>query len=222
MTDPPPIPTAANADHRPARPDTLRVATFNDVAITYHVVAAMIPITIIFTLLALAPAIFTFGASLLLLAVPFAAYHALRWYYTKYFATLECTLTKRHLYVAQGLITRRESAIPLDRITDMSMNQGPIQRRLDLEAMGVETAGQTSGAGGSLVNLVGIENSRDFRAAVLEQRDRITRADTTPTAAQPAAAPAAPAPAPPAAEPSPAIDDIRDTLRRIEQLLADR
>jgi putative membrane protein len=199
----------------PKRPDELRRASFTDKAVLYHLASAMIAITLASVVLAAIAAIPTAGIGLILLAVPVAAFFLLRWYYRLYFAKLECTLTRRTLHVGKGVVYRTEKAIPLDRITDLSMSQGPLLRYLDLEVMGVETAGQSGATqGGALVKLVGIENSRDFRAAVLEQRDRVT--DTT-------APRDSPPPPPPAAadtdEHTQLLRDIRNTLRDIDERL---
>jgi putative membrane protein len=85
---------------------------------------------------------------------------------------LRCTLTPRSLKVRRGWLNKEEKTIPLDKITDLALKQGPIMRLFEIEAISVETAGQT-GQGGALVRLVGIRNARDFRDAVLTQRDRV-------------------------------------------------
>jgi putative membrane protein len=111
--------------------------------------------------------------SLVFLIGPMLVFFVARWYYALYFRKLECVLTERKLHVGKGLLFRTEKAIPLDKVTDLSMNQGPLLRWMNLEAMGLETAGQSNAQGGALVRLVGIEGSRDFREAVLDQRDRV-------------------------------------------------
>lgn len=87
----------------------------------------------------------------------------------RFLASHRCTLTDRNLKVAKGILVRQEKTVPLDRITDMGLIQGPIMRLFDIEALSVETAGQS--AGGALVSLSGIERGREFRDAVLKQRD---------------------------------------------------
>jgi putative membrane protein len=86
-------------------------------------------------------------------------------------------------------------------------------RLFDIEALSVETAGQSSQ--GAVVQLAGIKDGRAFRDAVLKQRDlvvgseedRQTRSDDV---------------SPPASIESSTtlLADIRDTLRRIENALA--
>jgi len=89
----------------------------------------------------------------------------------RYLESISCVLTDRNLKVGRGIFNRVEKTVPLDKITDLGMTQGPIMRYLNLEAMSVETAGQS--AAGALINLVGIEDGRAFREAVLKQRDAV-------------------------------------------------
>jgi putative membrane protein len=146
------------------------------------------------------------GIPFLIIWVPMAL-----WLTGRFLARMECLLTKKALKVKKGLLVRVEKTIPLEKITDMAMIQGPIMRWLGLYRLTVETAGQSSGAaGGSLVSLVGIVDAQDFREAVLEQRDLITERGARSEQA-------APAPAGTAADPT--LVDIRDALLRIERLL---
>lgn len=94
-----------------------------------------------------------------------------KWITRKYLASHKCTLTDRSLKVSKGILTKIEKTVPLDRITDVGIVQGPIMRYFDIEALSVETAGQSSA--GSLVQLAGIKDGRKFRDAVLAQRDRV-------------------------------------------------
>lgn len=89
----------------------------------------------------------------------------------RYLAGLSCVLTERNLKVSKGIFVRQEKTVPLEKITDLGLIQGPIMRRLDLESLSVETAGGTTA--GALVSMVGIVNTREFREAVLRQRDRM-------------------------------------------------
>jgi putative membrane protein len=182
-------------------------AEFLPAARKYFVVNASIGYGVFaFVLVVLAP--FTLGIPLLFLPIPIGLFLITNWYYAKYYEHLSCVLTDRKLIVSRGIWNRTEQAVPLDKITDMQMNQGPIMRWLDLESMKVETAGQTAGVGGALVGIVGIKGSREFRADVLRQRDRVT------SNSRRSEAPSAPAPSDEGV-----LTDIRDTLRRIEEHL---
>jgi putative membrane protein len=125
-------------------------------------------------------------------------------YYRRYFATLEVVLTTRELQVGRGILTREEKSIPLEKITDLALFQGPIMRWLGLKGLRVETAGQ-SGSGSALVSLVGLANPDDFRDAALDQRDKVTErlADAGPVDG----------------DGDPVLADILATLLRIEETL---
>ncbi len=129
----------------------------------------------------------------------------------KYLDRLACTLTERTLEIKKGLFNRVESTVPLDKITDLQMYQGPIMRWLGLQGFRVETAGQTSGAaGGALVNMIGITDAPAFRRAVLAQRDQ---------APETGARRSAPAACDETRTDAKVLTEIRDTLLRIEQRL---
>ncbi|MCC9641265.1 PH domain-containing protein [Rhodopirellula sp. JC740] len=127
----------------------------------------------------------------------------------KYLASHRCTLTERTLKVGRGILVRQEKTVPLDRITDLGLVQGPIMRALELEAVSVETAGQSGP--GSLVRLTGIREGRAFRDAVLKQRDLVSGSETrrgeSPVATPPSLD----------ANSHETLVEIRDILRRMEE-----
>jgi putative membrane protein len=131
----------------------------------------------------------------------------------QYLKSHRCTLTNRSLKLSRGVFTKVEKTIPLDRITDLGLVQGPIMRLFDIEALSVETAGQSSP--GALMQLAGIKDGRAFRDAVLKQRDLVVGSDEDRKARAAIETPAV------SMETSAAVlTDIRDTLRRIESQLA--
>lgn len=107
------------------------------------------------------------GIPLLLLWIPLG-----QWVTRRYLASMECILTPKALKVKKGIFVRIEKTIPLEKITDMGMVQGPIMRHYDLHCLTVETAGQSGP--GALVSLTGIRNAVEFRELVLAQRDAVT------------------------------------------------
>ncbi len=151
------------------------------------------------------------------------------WYMTRYYRSLRVTLTSRDLVVAGGIWTRSEASIPLEKITDLAVVQGPIMRRYGVMLMRVETAGQTGGPGGGLVNITGIVDCREFRDQVLAQRDRIADHDASTSSSTPVAPPVAAATTStdPAAAPiggantERLLTEIRDLLVRIERRMSD-
>ncbi|MEQ8850257.1 MAG: PH domain-containing protein [Phycisphaerales bacterium] len=132
----------------------------------------------------------------------------------KYLDRLSCELTTKTLEVRKGLLNRVESTVPLEKITDVQYYQGPIMRMLDIEGFRVETAGQSAGATGYLVNMIGMKDTRGFRQAVLAQRDKLAdKDDDTPRRREPSdAAPAD----------GSTLSEIRDILARIERKLPDQ
>jgi putative membrane protein len=132
----------------------------------------------------------------------------------RHLKTYSCILTNRNLKVTKGWLVRIEKTVPLDRITDLGITQGPIMRYLDIEALSVETAGQSSA--GALLTLAGIKNGRKFRDAVLKQRDLVVGSEEDRQLAQ------AGAPATAPAGNSEILREIRDVLLRIEDRLTQR
>ncbi len=132
---------------------------------------------------------------------------------TRYYSRLQVILTRRDLLVHRGIFEREEKSIPLEKITDLAVYQGPVMRYFGIKGIRVETAGQS--AGGALVMVLGIEDIDDFRDQVLSQRDRVSERE----AAEPAAATHS---APSDGNQLAVLSDIRDSLRRIEAHLASR
>lgn len=131
----------------------------------------------------------------------------------RYMERLRCVLTEKNLHVARGVLVRQEKTVPLDKITDLAMSHGPIMRHLGLRGLSVETAGQSGP--GSLIKLVGIEGTEEFRAAVLAQRERVGAAGRAPSAPPAAAAGDA------SVASGELLTEIRDALLRIEKRLGD-
>ena len=133
----------------------------------------------------------------------------------RYMERLRCVLTEKNLHVARGVLVRQEQTVPLDKITDLAMSHGPIMRSLGLRGLTVETAGQSGS--GSLIKLVGIEGTEEFRAAVLAQRERVGESGGARSAPSPTAAAAGDA----AVASGKLLTEIRDALLRIEKRLGD-
>lgn len=93
-------------------------------------------------------------------------------FHRKQYERLSAKLTDRSLEIRRGLLFRMEKNVPLDRIQDLTMTEGPLLRWLGLARLHVETAGQNVGGGGG-AHLVGVVNAPAFRDAVLDQRDAL-------------------------------------------------
>ncbi len=90
----------------------------------------------------------------------------------RYYKRLEVVLTRRDLQVRRGIWNLEEKSIPLEKITDLAVFQGPIMRWCGIKGIRVETAGQSTP--GALVVVFGIVDVDDFRDQVLAQRDRVS------------------------------------------------
>jgi len=131
---------------------------------------------------------------------------------------LECELTERTLNFRKGFLFRVQKNVPLDKITDLALNEGPILRYLGLCSLTVETAGGGAGVGTGQAVLVGVMDPIEFRNAVMRQRDAV--AFNGGRQAAPAAPVAASAPSSDAQ--LAVLTDIRDALGRIESQLERR
>jgi len=140
------------------------------------------------------------------------------WATGKYLSRMRCALTERAVLFEKGVFVRVEKTVPLDRITDVGLTQGPIQRLFDIERLSVETAGQ-SATGGSLLNVTGIRNGRAFRDRVLERRDQVTELHREQAASESPTTTAMTS-APMTTDAAGTLREIRDTLVRIERRLA--
>ena len=178
----------------PSSPKILLKAEFDrDALVKYHWVG-LIPIAL----------------TIVLLPIVIIAAIVYKFFLDRIISNWAAELTPRSLIVRKGVFNKIEKTIPLEKITDLSSTQGPIMRLFDLKRLGVETAGQSGAAGASLVSLIGIVDTDEFRRKVLAQRDGITMGTgdvlTTSTGARP----------------SPAGDELAEiaaTLQRMEATL---
>lgn len=153
--------------------------------------------------------------SIPIVTIPIALLYAViaSFFTGRYLASLRCTLTEKTLDIKKGIFNQTESTVPLEKITDLQLFQGPVMRFFGIHGFKVETAGQSAGPGSALVNLMGIVETKEFRKAVLEQRDRFRSAQSADSAS----------PAGPGDRSSTRLlGEIRDSLGRIERILSAR
>lgn len=82
------------------------------------------------------------------------------------------------LRIDEGILFRKRKSIPLDRITDLAMVQGPLMRCFGIWAIHVQTAGSTRQLPeGVLHGLADAESARD---AIMAARDRAARVANEP------------------------------------------
>ena len=134
------------------------------------------------------------------------------WYGAEYMRRVSARLTDQAVEIKIGVFFRKESTIPLNRITDVRLHDGPLMRHYGLRGLKVETAGASGQDSGSEGNLIGVIDAESFRNAVLAQRQRVIDAETgqgRPVAVEGANAPA-----------NETLVEIRDILARIETQLS--
>lgn len=130
------------------------------------------------------------------------------WWSGRYFQSFQCDLTERRLRIRRGVIFRKDKTIMLDKIQDMSLQHGPIQRWMGITTLEVETAGNNGPQGKADAKLTGIVDAQAFQEAVIAQRDRIAGQGPTPASASIDSGDASMAAL---------LTDIRDSLHRVER-----
>ncbi|WP_296046768.1 PH domain-containing protein [uncultured Alteromonas sp.] len=139
------------------------------------------------------------GIPLLIISVPLILFISERM-----LRAMSATLTERKLVVKRGVLFKVEKSIPLEKITDVAMSQGPLMRAMGLYRLSFETAGQSGP--GALVSLIGIENAEAFREAILTQKDN--------NSATPRSKPE------PSTGQASQLAELTESVKRIEQMLA--
>ena len=144
-----------------------------------------------------------------ILLIPFWLFLS-SWYGKEFLRRVSARLTTNALEIKIGVFFRKESTIPLNRITDLRLHDGPVMRHYGLRGLKVETAGMSGQDSSSEGNLMGVVDAEGFRNAVLAQRQRVIESET----GQASTVAAASAPA------GDTLLEIRDILARIESRLA--
>ena len=83
----------------------------------------------------------------------------------KQFEHMSGALTDRSINMRMGWLFKKQQNIPLDKLTDVSIHEGPILNAFGVVRMQFETAGAAP------FILTGVKNSDQFRDLVLQQRD---------------------------------------------------
>lgn len=100
-----------------------------------------------------------------------------QWISKKYYESLECKLTDRHLEYKKGAFFKVHKTIPLENIQDLTFVDNPFLRWFDLRIIKIETAGG-SRQQGSDMKLIGIIDAESFKDKVLQERDVLTDRST--------------------------------------------
>lgn len=184
----------------PPTPQVLRAARFDPRLETYFLLQALFLLAATFIGIPLVPLWLLFG----------------RGFHRRQYESLSCELTSRSLNVRRGVLFKVQQNIPLDKVTDLAVYEGPLLRYLGLCSMRIETAG-----GGQAVNtgqafLPGVVDLEGFRVAVLEQRDAVVfGGEEAPALPDDGARRVG-------GDSAQLLREIRDSLLRIEQRLGER
>lgn len=108
-----------------------------------------------------------------------------QWWSKRRFENLRCILYEHSLVVRRGVLFKVEKTIPLDKIQDLTVREGPLLRAFGLRSLKIETAGQSSPQGQADAHLVGVVDPRDFRDQVLRQKDRMLGLAAAPRPSEP-------------------------------------
>ena len=124
------------------------------------------------------------------------------------YESMGCDLTMRSLNVRKGFLFKVQKNIPLDKITDLAVSEGPVLRYLGLCSLRIETAGGGQGNNMGQAMLPGVVDAVGFRDRVLDQRDAVATG-VAPIASADVAEDGV-------------LVEIRDTLKNIESHLTSR
>lgn len=136
--------------------------------------------------------------------IPFVLVFSL-WYFPEYLRRISARLTTNAVEIRKGVFFRKETTIPLNRITDVRLHDGPVMRHYGLRGLRVETAGQSGQDSSSEGDLVGVMDAVEFRDRILRQRQKVLSGEE---ARQDPAAPTGAVPE--------LLTEIRDILARME------
>jgi putative membrane protein len=109
------------------------------------------------------------------IVLPFWLFGLGQWLSNKFFHTLKCQVSNKHLKFSKGLILHIEKTIPLENIQDLSFIGGPILRSLGLTLVKVETAGGGGPHNSNQMSMIGINDAEEFKNLILHQRELVIR-----------------------------------------------
>ena len=142
--------------------------------------------------------------------IPISLIVFLLWYKPRYMAHHSLKLTETGVEIRRGVIFQSQTQFSLDRVTDVSVAQGPLMRRYGVYGVTVETAGQTVAQGTAA--MVGVVDPYDFRDAVMHNAEIYKRSQSVSTPGS-----SGPSPSDSSGGQIELLTEIRDILSRIER-----
>jgi len=117
-----------------------------------------------------------FTIPLILIWIPFG-----RAFHKAQYVRMSLELTERTLIIKRGYIFPTDQTISLEKITDVTLSEGPLTSSLGIVRLSIETAGNNP------VGMIGIIDAGDVRSKILKQRDILAASVVTPGTQQVAA-----------------------------------
>lgn len=93
-----------------------------------------------------------------------------QWYAYRRARELDVRLQPGRLLLSDGVLTRVRKTIPLDKVTDVALTQGVLERWMGLWRVNVQTA--SSGAAKPEGVVFALEDPKEFRSRVIRQREQ--------------------------------------------------
>jgi putative membrane protein len=87
---------------------------------------------------------------------------------------LEYRVGEHEIRIDSGLFERNSRAIPFDRIQDVDIEQGPVQRLLGLAQVRFETGAAAGGANDGTLHTISLERAEALRKLVRANRTRVS------------------------------------------------
>ena len=141
-----------------------------------------------------------------ILLIPFWLIFSL-WFAPESLRRLSACVTHNSVEIKKGVYFRKEITIPLSRITDVRLHDGPLMRFYGIRGLRVETAGQAGQYAGTEGDLVGVVDPVEFRDAILRQRELLVEGGEAAGRAGSAEV---------SSDDASVLTEIRDILARIE------
>lgn len=95
-------------------------------------------------------------------------------YLRRYVADYEAVLTDRRLSIRHGVWWKTQKSIPLEKITDVVVSQGPLERKYGLSRILIQTAG-TGHPGLAEGTLLGIREALKIQELIMQTREQAVR-----------------------------------------------
>ena len=91
----------------------------------------------------------------------------------KEFQSQKCTVDDHRIHYSGGWINKVEKTVPLDRVQDLAIQEGCVQRYCGVSSLLVQTAGNSGPEARAELTLNSVVEPRRLRASIIQRRDAI-------------------------------------------------